>query len=91
MGTADDGILRCASGTPVPDLGSAIAHAVYDRGEVTVRAIGNGAIGQCMKAVCAARGYAAPKGLNLASIPGFVDIDIRGETVTGMNIRVIPI
>lgn len=91
MGTSDEVILRCASSTPVPDLGSAIAHAIYEHGKVTVRAIGNGAIGQAMKAVCAARGYAAPKGLNLVCIPGFTDITIREDVVTGMNIRVMPV
>lgn len=91
MGTSNEVTLRCASSTPVPDLGSAIAHGMYTHESVIIRAIGNGAIGQAMKAVCAARGYAAPKGLNLACIPGFVDIEIKDETVTGMTIRVIAI
>lgn len=89
MGTQNELILRVASQTAVPDLASAIAHGVYDSRDVVMRAIGNGAIGQAMKALAAARGLAGPRAINLGCIPGFIDIDINGETLTGMVLRVV--
>lgn len=81
-------ILRVGSRTPVPELASAISHGVYDNKTVLMRAIGAGAIGQAVKAHAVARGYCAPRGIDLALIPGFVDIPMPDGTVTGMTLRV---
>lgn len=89
MVESSDGILRVASATPVPDLSSAIAHAVYDSKTVKLKCIGNGAIGQAMKSVAAARGYVAPRGIDLSVVPGFFTTEIKGEEVTGMILRVV--
>jgi stage V sporulation protein S len=78
-----------SSSTPVPKLGSAIAHAVYAGKTVTLRAIGADAISQAQKAVAVAIGYAAPRGYDLATRPGFSEVTIPDRTVTAMTFRVV--
>lgn len=62
-----------ASSNP-QSVASAIAHAIYDHGEVKVRAVGAGAVNQSVKAMAIARGYVAPRGKDLTFRPGFVTI-----------------
>ena len=78
-----------SSSTPVTKLGSAIAHGVYAQKTVTLRAIGAGAISQAMKAVAAAIGYTAPRGIDLSVRPGFEEVQMPDRTVTAMLFRVV--
>lgn len=89
MGHEDEAILRVGSKTPVAELASAISHGVYDGKPVTLRAIGAGAISQATKAVAVARGYVAPRGIDLAMVPGFTDITMPDGVVTGIVLKVI--
>jgi stage V sporulation protein S len=59
-----------ANGDPGKIAGS-IAHAIQEGRQVSVRAIGASAVNQALKACIVARGYVAPKGMNLSIIPGF--------------------
>ena len=87
-GQSDD-VLRVASGTPVGDLASAIAHGVYDGREVVLRYVGAAAGQQAIKAVAVARGMVAPRGIDLSIVPGFCDIDMGDKVVTGITLKVI--
>lgn len=80
-----------SSSTPVSKLGSAIAHGVYARKTVTLRAIGAGAISQAMKAIAVANGYAAPRGIQMAAAPAFTEVKMedRREPVTAMLFKVV--
>lgn len=78
-----------SSTTPVSKLGSAVAHAVYAQKTVTLRAIGAGAISQAQKAIAVANGFAAPRGIDLASRPGFSEVQMPDRVVTAMTFRVI--
>lgn len=88
---AEEQILRVKGTASVPSLASAISHAVYDGKEVTLRAIGASAVSQAVKAVAVARGYVAPRGIDLALIPGFATVDMdEGKTqVTAITLRVV--
>jgi len=86
---AEELILRVGSRTPVPELASAISHGVYDNKTVLMRAIGAGAIGQAVKGCAVARGYCAPRGIDLQLVPGFCDIKMPDGVVTGMTLRVV--
>lgn len=74
MPTPEDQILRVSAGSNPQSVASAIAHAVYDTRRVDVRAVGAGAVNQAVKAIAIARGYAAPRGLDLVCKPGFATI-----------------
>lgn len=53
-----------------------------------MQAIGAGAINQAIKAIAIARGFVAPSGVNLVCIPAFTDVDVEGETRTGIRLIV---
>lgn len=78
-----------SSTTKVDKLGSAIAHGVYADRTVTLRAIGAGAISQTQKAVAVANGFAAPRGIQLATVPAFTEAEMSDKTVTAMAFKVV--
>lgn len=85
---SDEHILRVKGTASVPPLASAISHAIYDGKTVTLRAIGASAVSQAVKAVAVARGYVAPRGIDLALIPGFVTVEMEDGSVTAITLRV---
>ena len=85
-----EAILRVKGTASVPNLASAISHAVYDGKQVTLRAIGASAVSQAIKAVAVARGYVAPRGIDLSVVPGFAGaIMSDGDEVTAITLRVV--
>lgn len=85
----DEHILRVKGTASVPPLASAISHAIYDSRTVTLRAIGASAVSQAVKAAAVARGYVAPRGIDLALVPGFVTVEMEDGNVTAITLRVI--
>lgn len=69
-------LVKVSGSSPPKDVASSIAHGLYDRKQVKVRAIGAGAVNQAAKACAIARGYVATRGIDLTVRPGF-------ETVSG--------
>ena len=87
-----DNVLRVASASSPQDVAAAVSHALYDNKKVVLRAIGAGAVNQAVKALAIARGMVAPRGLNLAVIPGFESVsvpDAPGEDRTAITLQVI--
>lgn len=82
--------MRVSASSNPQALASAISHAIYDSRLVTLRAIGAGAIGQTMKAVAIARGFVAPRGIDIAIIPGWANATgNQGDELSAMTFRVI--
>lgn len=81
--------LRVGAGSNPQSVASAIAHAVYDSKNVKLRAVGAGAVNQAVKACAIARGYVAPRGLDLSMIPGFANIESRDGTISAIVITVV--
>jgi stage V sporulation protein S len=75
----EQNILRVAAKTPSKKLAASIAHALYEHRRVVVRAIGAGATNQAIKACAIARGYVAPRGLDLVVIPSFETVPGSGD------------
>jgi stage V sporulation protein S len=65
-------------------VASAIAHAIYDNRQVKLRAVGAGAVNQAVKAMAIARGYVAPRGMDLVCIPGFTTIESRDGEISAI-------
>lgn len=70
----DDDVLRVSAGSNPQSVAAAIAHSIYETKECKIRAVGAGAVNQAVKAIAIARGYTAPRGLDLKCIPGFASI-----------------
>jgi stage V sporulation protein S len=81
--------LFVSASSPVGKLGSAIAHSVYDKTRVELRAIGAGAISQAVKAIAVARGYVAPQGVDLLIRVGFTDVTLPDKVVTAMVFEIV--
>lgn len=90
--TSEQDIIRVSSSSSVQDVGAAIAHKVYDDRRAVVRAVGAGAVNQAMKAIAVARGFAAPRGLDLVCKPGFATVPGRdGTDISAMSFTVVPL
>lgn len=89
MAINEEHIMRIKGTASVPSTASAISHAVYDNKNVVLRAIGASAISQAVKATAVARGYVAPRGIDLAMIPGFVTVEMSDGEVTAITLRIV--
>lgn len=82
--SADEPFLRVSASSNPQSVASAIAHAIYDKHEVKMRAVGAGAVNQAVKAMAIARGYVAPRGLDLVCKPGFTTIQSRDGEISAI-------
>lgn len=77
--------LRVAAGSPAAKVAGAIVKYMQERYEVSLVAMGAGAVNQAVKAICIARGMAAPSGIDITTVPGFVTEDVGGELKTAIR------
>lgn len=78
-------LLMVKSDSDPKKIAGAVAGFFRQHGRVELQAIGAGAVNQAVKAIGIARGYVAPNGHNLITIPAFVDIAIDGEERTAIR------
>lgn len=88
MAIDEESLIRVKGTASVPQLASAVSHRIYDGKPAVMRAIGAGAISQAIKAAAVARGYVAPRGLDLALIPGFTVVNMPDGDITAITLRV---
>lgn len=81
---SEEEFLRVSASSNPQAVASAIAHAVYDSRHVKLRAVGAGAVNQAVKSIAIARGYAAPRGLDLTCKPGFTTIESRDGEISAI-------
>jgi stage V sporulation protein S len=84
MTEKEEDVLRVGAGSNPQAVASAIAHAIYEKRTCKLRAVGAGAVNQATKAIAIARGYTAPRGLDLVCIPGFASIDSHDGTISAV-------
>ncbi len=81
-------ILKVSSKSNSSKVAGAIANIFREKGSVEIQTIGAGSLNQAIKAVCIARGFVAPSGVNLVCIPAFTDIEIDGLEKTAIKLIV---
>jgi stage V sporulation protein S len=84
MTEQEEEVLRVGAGSNPQAVASAIAHAIYEKRTCKLRAVGAGAVNQATKAIAIARGYTAPRGLDLVCIPGFASIDSHDGVISAV-------
>ena len=85
--TIDDFIKVGGSSSP-QSVGSIIARSVVNGASPTIRAIGASAVNQATKACAIARGFVAPRGIDLSFIISFDDVaGDNGETISAICFR----
>lgn len=81
-------ILKTSSKSNPNSVAGAIAGTIDEQGKAEIQAIGAGALNQAIKAVIIARGFYAPRGVDLNIVPSFTEVDVGGELKTGIKISV---
>lgn len=82
--STEEPFLRVSAGSSPQSVASAIAHAIYDNRVVKIRAVGAGAVNQAVKSMAIARGFVAPRGLDLTFKVGFTTIDSRDGEISAI-------
>ncbi|HEX6988198.1 MAG TPA: stage V sporulation protein S [Bacillota bacterium] len=83
-------VLKVSANSKPKAVAGALAAVLRNQGAAEVQAVGAGAVNQAVKAIAIARGYVAPNGIDLVSIPAFAEIDIDGEERTAIKFFVQP-
>ena len=79
-------VLKVSSKSNPNSCAGAMAGVIRQSGAVEVQVVGAGALNQAIKAIAIARGYLAPAGTDLVTVPSFADIDIDGEARTAIRL-----
>ena len=83
-------VLKVSAHSNPKSVAGALAAVVREQGSAEMQAVGAGAVNQAMKAIAIARGYLAPGGVNLITIPSFAEIEIDGQERTAIHFSVQP-
>jgi stage V sporulation protein S len=86
---ASENVLRVGAGSNPQAVASAIAHAIYENKSCKVRAVGARAVNQAVKDIAIARGYTAPRGLDLMCIPGFASIESHDGVISAIVFSIV--
>jgi stage V sporulation protein S len=86
--STEEEFLRVSASSNPQSVASAIAHSIYDSRNARLRAVGAGAVNQAVKAIAIARGYVAPRGLDLTCKPGFTTIESRDGEISAVTFTV---
>lgn len=81
-------ILKTSSKSNPHSVAGALAGTIDETGMVEIQAIGAGALNQAIKAIIIARGWYAPRGIELQVIPSFLELDVDGATRTAIRLAV---
>ncbi|MBW7874801.1 MAG: stage V sporulation protein S [Candidatus Cloacimonetes bacterium] len=81
--------LKVSSGTQSKAVAGAMAQIFEREDKVCIQAIGAGAVNQAVKAIAIARGFMAPKGIELFVQIAFVDLSIDSQERTGIKFVVL--
>ena len=83
-------VLKVSARSNPKAVAGALAAVLRENGSAEVQAVGAGAVNQAIKAIAIARGFVAPNGINLVTIPAFAEINIDGEERTAIRFIVEP-
>lgn len=84
----EETIIKVSGSSNPASVGSVVARAIVAGQTLKMRAIGAPAVNQASKACAIARGFVAPRGIDLGWIIGFDDIvGDSGDTISSMTWR----
>lgn len=83
-------VLKVSAKSNPNSVAGALAGVLREKGGAEIQAIGAGALNQAVKAIAISRGFVAPGGIDLITIPAFTDIEIEGEERTAIKLIVEP-
>jgi stage V sporulation protein S len=81
----EDNIIKVSGSSSPQSVGSILARSVAAGNSPKMRAIGASAVNQAVKACAIARGFVAPRGIDLHFIIGFSDVQgTDGEVISAI-------
>lgn len=83
-------VMKVSTKTNPNSLAGAIAEILKEVSSVELHCVGAGSINQAFKSIAIARGFVAPRGIDLICIPVLHIIQIDGEDRTGGKFIVEP-
>lgn len=83
-------VLKVSAQSKPKSVAGALAAVLREKGVAELQAVGAGAVNQAVKAIAITRGFVAPNGIDLITIPAFAEIDIDGEERTAIKFIVEP-
>jgi stage V sporulation protein S len=83
-------VLKVSAQSKPKSVAGALAAVLREKGKAELQAVGAGAVNQAVKAIAITRGFVAPNGIDLITIPAFAEIDIDGEERTAIKFIVEP-
>jgi stage V sporulation protein S len=81
-------VLKVSADSKPKAVAGAISAIVRERGSVEIQAVGAGAVNQAVKAIAISRGFVAPNGIDLVTVPAFTKVEIDGEERTAIKFLV---
>ena len=83
-------VLKVSAKSNPNSVAGALAGVLREKGGAEIQSIGAGALNQAVKAIAIARGFVAPSGIDLVTVPAFTDIEIEVEERTAIKLIVEP-
>lgn len=83
-------VLKVSAQSKPKSVAGALAAVLREKGTAELQAVGAGAVNQAVKAIAITRGFVAPNGIDLITVPAFAEIDIDGEERTAIKFIVEP-
>ncbi len=83
-------VLKVSADSKPKAVAGALAAVLRDKGRVELQAVGAGAVNQAVKAIAISRGFVAPNGIDLITIPAFTKVEIEGEERTAIKFLIEP-
>ncbi|MCL6451840.1 MAG: stage V sporulation protein S [Acetobacteraceae bacterium] len=83
-------VLKVSAQSKPKSVAGALAAVLREKGSAEVQAVGAGAVNQAVKAIAITRGFVAPNGIDLVTVPAFAEIVIDGEERTAIKFIVGP-
>lgn len=83
--------LKVSSKSNVKKVAGAIAKSVRNRKEneeISIQAIGAGAVNQTVKSIGIAREYLNPEGFDISTTINFTDVEFNGEKETAIKFNI---
>ncbi|MBZ4646240.1 MAG: stage sporulation protein [Petroclostridium sp.] len=78
-------VLKVSAQSQPKAVAGALAAVLRDHNVAEIQAVGAGAVNQAVKAIAITRGFVAPNGIDLVSIPAFSEVNIDGEERTAIK------
>src|SRR3989449_10516270 len=81
-------VLKVGADSKPKAVAGAVAAVLRGKGSVELQAVGAGAVNQAVKGIAITRGFVAPNGVDIITIPAFTQVMIEGEGRTGIKFLV---